>query len=138
MNRAAMITLLFLSSAGCFSALLDPASIDCNTTKHCPSGYSCDATTQKCVEGLEDKSCALDLDCPFTEICRGNTCVGGCREDGDCGLNRACIAGACADRPGACSDDWVCKFGERCDLAKQTCVRHADAEILCKTCGAPR
>lgn len=132
MRRATVVMLLLSSS--CFSSLVDSTKVDCETSEHCPSDHFCDRLTSKCKEGEEDLSCARDVDCPLGQICRADACVLGCREDGDCGQSAACIDGGCSTRAGACNTDASCAFGERCDLAMRSCVRHVDAALLCSRC----
>lgn len=118
----------------------------------------CDTTSGTC---LSFGRCTVDLHCPLGEVCdtRVNSCVAGCRTNGDCngtscrcgdgscscsattqaGL-QACAIGVCD--PFFCADNTFCRFGETCraepdaGVSRSQCFNDFDQDVrpYCANC----
>jgi hypothetical protein len=113
--------------------------LECGDNSDCRSDDNptaiCDTTTGGCVTLSAQRQCVLDSQCPFGSICQASQCVGGCRDDGDCGLGIPCLDGQCDATPGACSNNSFCQFGQTCNAANR-CVDHPARSQLCSNqCG---
>lgn len=95
----------------------------------------CDTVSGQCVtRDASSLQCTINSHCPFGTVCANNLCLAGCADGGDCALGQPCINNLCDDRPGACTDNSYCEYGQLCNLTTQTCEDHEERDTLCQFC----
>jgi hypothetical protein len=88
-------------------------SLICEANADCPEDTPfCDTENNLCLECLNNTHCD-------GLICSEGMCVEECESDGDCDLREICLGNVCKT---GCRNDTQCASGMTCDLAKLTCV----------------
>ncbi len=93
----------------------------------CPDDNFCDPATDTCQP--RDVGCANDDACPDGQICQGEDCVAGCRQDGDCGGDQICRDDLCVPDMTGCQGDGDCDPGQICQA--QACVPGCRGDADC-------
>lgn len=104
----------------------------CRSPRDCVSGQTCVVGTCADPEELSEDGvlppseertpdalpCALNSDCPGTEVCREGSCALACQTSVDCPVGRHCEDGRCALPASGCVFSNECDDDERCESGR--------------------